>query len=124
MKHICIVLLASLFSRLLLFPVSSGRNCTIHFLVFRPGLTQGHTKEGCVGEGLGTADITLCRDATSKTEKRLSMKAWHSKFHHSYLPQGTAFSSAQPLSSLALPWAPNTLPVCILHIPLAYKNIL
>lgn len=26
------------------------------------------------------------------------------------------------LSSLALPWAPNTLPVCIFHIPLAYKR--
>lgn len=77
---------------------------------------------GWCREGLGTADITLCRDATSKTEKRLSIKAWHSKFHHSYLPQGTAFPSAQPLSSLALPWAPSTLPVCIFHIPLAYKR--
>lgn len=122
MKHIWVVFLASLFSRLLLCPVRSGRNCIIHFLAFCPGLIQGHTKEGGVGEGLGTADITLCRDATSKTEKRLSMKAWHSKFHQSYLPQGTAFPSAQPLSSLALPWAPNTLPVCIFHIPLVYKR--
>lgn len=122
MKQICVVLLASLFSHLLLYPVSSERNCIIQFLVFCPGVTQGHTKEGGVSEGLGTADITLCRDATGKTEKRLSMKVWHSKFHHSYLPQGTAFPSAQPLSSLALPWAPNTLPGCIFHIPLAYKR--
>lgn len=120
MKHIFAVLLASLFSCLLSCPVTSGRNCIIQFLVFGPGVTQGHTKEGGVSEGLGTADITLCQDVTSRTEKRLSMKAWHSKFHYSYLPQRTAFPSAQPLSSLALPWVPNILPLCIVHIPLAY----
>lgn len=41
-------------------------------VTFHPGLPQGHTKEGVgVGEGLGTDDITLCRDATSKTERSL-----------------------------------------------------
>lgn len=91
-------------------------------VTFHPGLPQGHTKDGGVGEGLGTDDLTLCRDATSKTEKRLGMKAWHSKFHHSYLPQGRGFLSAQPLSLLILPWAPNALPVCTFHIPLAYQR--
>ena len=91
-------------------------------VTFHPGLPLGHTKEGGAGAGLGTDDITLCRDATSKTEKRLGMKAWHSKFHHSYLPQGRGFPSAQPLSSFALPWAPNALSVCTFHIPLAYQR--
>lgn len=88
MKQLCVTLfLASLFLSL----ASTVTNRVIQFQLRFTQTCLTVTKEGGVGKGLRTNDITLRRDATSKTDKQLSRKSWHSKFHHSYLLQGTGF---------------------------------